>query len=176
MIETIELKEGVTATIEDKTLKINGLKGQTKREFSYPGLKILLKNNAVIVETEKDQKKMKKMIKTWAAHIKNMIRGAEQGFTYKLKIASSHFPMSVNVKDGQVIIKNFVGEKKDRKARIVEGAEARVEGGHIIVESPDREKAGQTAANIEKATRIRGKDRRVFMDGIYITQKPGRQL
>jgi len=41
----------------------------------------------------------------------------------------------------------------------------------VKVSSIDKEKAGQTAANIELATRIKGYDPRVFQDGIYIVKK-----
>ena len=41
----------------------------------------------------------------------------------------------------------------------------------VFVSGVDREKVGQTAAIIEKACRIRGRDRRIFQDGIYIVSK-----
>ena len=43
----------------------------------------------------------------------------------------------------------------------------------VIVSGADREKVGQTAANIERACKIRKRDRRVFQDGIYIVSKDG---
>mgnify|MGYP000225838052 CR=1 FL=1 len=35
----------------------------------------------------------------------------------------------------------------------------------------NKEKVGQTAANIEKATRVKGYDTRVFQDGIYLVSR-----
>jgi len=43
-----------------------------------------------------------------------------------------------------------------------------------VLNGPNLEDAGQTAANIERATKIKGFDPRVFQDGIYIIEKPGR--
>ena len=41
----------------------------------------------------------------------------------------------------------------------------------VVVKGADREKVGQTAANIERACRIKKRDRRVFQDGVYIVSK-----
>ena len=35
----------------------------------------------------------------------------------------------------------------------------------------DKEEVGQTALNIEQATRIKGKDPRVFQDGCYLFER-----
>ena len=141
---------------------------EVERKLEY-GVK--KEGNKLIIEIEKGSKKDKKLIKTTAAHIRNMISGLEKRFVYKLQICSVHFPMNVSVSGNEVIIKNFLGERKERKAKILPGVEVKVEGDTVIVESCDKEKAGQTAANIEQATKIKKRDRRIFQDGIFIIEK-----
>ena len=41
----------------------------------------------------------------------------------------------------------------------------------VVVSGADREKVGQTAANIERACKVKKRDPRVFQDGIYIISK-----
>lgn len=52
----------------------------------------------------------------------------------------------------------------------------KIEKDVIKIESFNKEAAGQTAANIEKTTMVRAKDRRVFQDGIFITEKYGKEI
>ena len=80
--------------------------------------------------------------------------------------------MSVKIENNFLIILNFLGEKIPRKAIILPDVKVSVNGDIIIVESSNLENAGQTAANIEIATKIRNRDRRIFQDGIYIIEKP----
>ena len=102
-----------------------------------------------------------------------MIKGSSQNHVYTMKICSGHFPMNVTVDSSNVMIKNFLGEKVPRKARILDGVKVQVQGDIILVNGLDKEKVGQTAATIEQTTRITNKDRRIFQDGCYIISKPG---
>jgi large subunit ribosomal protein L6 len=70
-----------------------------------------------------------------------------------------------------VIISNFVGSRAPRIAKIVGNTDVRVEGDRIIIEGPSKEDVSQTAANIRQATKIKDKDQRVFMDGIYLLEE-----
>ena len=124
-----------------------------------------------MIFTDLPRKREKALVGTWEAHVKNMLKGVTQGFTYRMKLVYAHFPVKVSVKGDQVIIDNFVGEKSPRKARIVEGTKVSVKGDQIIIEGVDKEKVGQTMANIEQATRIKGYDPRVFQDGIYLISR-----
>ena len=105
-----------------------------------------------------------------------MLKGVNEKFEYKLKIAYSHFPMTVDIQGNEATIKNFIGEKIPRKSKILEGTEVSIDNGIITVTSQNKELAGQTAANFEKATKIRMKDRRVFQDGIFILSKAGKEI
>jgi len=70
-----------------------------------------------------------------------------------------------------VVISNFLGEKIPRKANILKDVKVQLDNDILIVEGLDKEKTAQTAANIERATRITNRDRRVFQDGCYIISK-----
>ena len=176
ILQEIEIPEDVEASIEDNILIIKGTEGENKRKFDTNKLIFEKKNNKIIIGNKKATKREKKAINTSVAHIKNMIQGVQKKFEYILKIVSSHFPISVELKENEAIIKNFLGEKIPRKSKILEGANVKIEGDIIIVTSYDKEIAGQTAANFEKTTKIRMKDRRIFQDGIFITNKAGREM
>ncbi|MEM4727737.1 MAG: 50S ribosomal protein L6, partial [Candidatus Bathyarchaeia archaeon] len=47
----------------------------------------------------------------------------------------------------------------------------RVKGDDIILEGINIEDVGQTAANIQQATKTKRKDPRKFIDGIYVYEK-----
>jgi large subunit ribosomal protein L6 len=101
-----------------------------------------------------------------------MLKGVTDGFIYKMKIVYSHFPISVEVKGKEVLIKNFTGERSPRKAHIIGYTSVRMEGKDtVLIEGIDIEEVAQTAANIQQSTKIRKKDIRVFMDGIYVSEK-----
>lgn len=173
----VEIPEGITAEIgELNTLKIKGEKGELTKQFYQPKLKMKLKDNKITFEYEKGNNSNQKIVNTYVSLIKNMIKGVTEGITYKLKICSGHFPMNVSHKGNEFSITNFLGEKNPRKIKIKEGVEIKVNGAEIEVTSIDKELAGQTAADIESLTKVKGRDIRIFQDGIYMTEKDGKPI
>lgn len=171
----IEMPEGVQVKLEGNKLTLTGEQGEVSKEFNNLLIEIKVEGNKVMLNALKFSKKQKMILNTFKAHINNMIKGVKEGFEYKLKICSSHFPMTVAVEGENIVIKNFLGEKVPRKASIAAEAKVKVQGDMITVTSPNKEAAGQTAANIEQSTRITNRDRRIFQDGIWITDKAGKE-
>ena len=172
--DKIEILENVEVKIDKGIISAKGPKGEVTKKLIYPKINISVQDKNVIVESKKATKREKKMIGTFKAHIKNVIKGAAEGFNYKLKICSSHFPMTANIENNQFIVKNFLGESVARIINIKTGVDVKIEGTEINVESADKELAGQTAASIEKLCRIKGRDKRIFQDGIWMTEKAGK--
>ena len=169
--EEIDIPEGVEVIIENNVVSVKGPNGEDSRKFTYPNVSIKKDENVVVLETAFPKKKDKAMIGTTRAHINNMITGVTDGFTYHMKIVFAHFPMTVKVQDNTVIIDNFLGERHPRSAKIVGSAEVSVKGDEVTITGINKEHVGQNMANLEQATKIKGRDPRVFQDGIYLTSK-----
>ena len=167
----ISLPEGVAGTLEGTVLTIKGSNGEVTKDFLSPLVITKLHNKEIEVSVKSSKRKFTRMFYTTIAHINNMIKGVTEGFTYEIKICSGHFPMTVKKEGNEVIITNFLGEKIPRRSKIIEGVNLEIKGDTITVQSEYIEKAGQTAANLEHATFIKKRDRRVFQDGCYIISK-----
>lgn len=173
MKESIEIPGGVNAEISSSVVKIGGKFGKVERKFDANKIKIEKNQNKITLETPGEKKSDKTILYTFKSHVKNMIHGSKDKITYEMKIIYSHFPVTCEVKGDTLIIKNFLGEKSNRSTKILSGVKVTIKGRDIELEGADIEKVSQTAANIEQATKIIRKDRRVFQDGIYITKKDG---
>lgn len=177
MVETIErikLPEDVKANIDGYNIKISGPKGEVVKRLASRVVSFKVDDKDIVLTSASAKKKSRRQANSFRAHIRNSIRGVMHGFEYKLKICSGHFPMKVTVEKDCVKISNFLGEKIPRISKIIQGVNVKLDGDFIVVNGNSIEDAGQTAANIEKATKIRKRDRRVFQDGIYIIKKPER--
>jgi large subunit ribosomal protein L6 len=172
----VELPEGASATYEHGTLTVTGQKGSVARALQSKDTAITIDGSAITLTTTRPTKRHKREIHTFRAHINNMIEGAVNGHTYTLKIASSHFPITVQNQNGMIIVKNFVGEKKPRSARIPQGVNVAIDGDTITITSSDLEKAGNFAGALEKLCVRPNFDNRIFQDGLYITEKNGRTV
>lgn len=160
-----------SAEILGNLLVVKGKKGIVEKKFKEKIIKIAKEGNQIVIKADNEKRKCKRIMCTAAAHIKNMINGVTNGYEYKLKICSSHFPMNVSISGNELIVKNFLGEKNPRICKIKDGVDIKLEKDIITLSGVDKEKVGQAAADIEQKISIRDKDRRIFMDGIYIISK-----
>ncbi len=176
IVREIALEKGVSASLSGSLLTVKGPKGEISREFRSRSIALKITGEKIILQVIKGTKREKTMIGTFEAHIANMVKGAQEPHVYLLKICSGHFPMSVSASGKEFVVKNFLGEAVPRKAEIIAGVEVKVNGSEIQVTSPDKELAGLMASRIENLCRITNRDRRIFQDGCYITQKAGKPL
>ncbi len=156
---------------EDSSLALLGEKGRIDRVFVHPHVKLDIVSDTVTVKTDSKRNKDRAVVGTWISHIGNMSKGVKDGFVYKLKVVYTHFPMTVSVSGTKVNIKNFLGGKGVMSADIVGDTKVEVKKEDVVVSGISKDDVGQTAANIERACKVKGKDRRVFQDGIYIVEK-----
>lgn len=175
--EEIEIPEGINAVVENNEIIMKKNSNELRKKLNVL-IDVKIEGSKVILEAKKASKREKKIFGSIRAHLNNMIKGLSEKFKYKLQAVSVHFPMNLSVdkEKNELVVKNFLGEKTDRKIKLIPNVDVKVNRDIIEIESEDIEKAGQCAANIEKGARVKNKDRRVYQDGIYIIEKPGRHF
>jgi large subunit ribosomal protein L6 len=168
----IEIPEGISVRLSEGVLYVKGDRGECSKDFNKIKVKIEVKEGKITLSPMGKKKSDYAILNTAASHIRNLFKGVKEGYVYKLKIVYSHFPISVKVKDGYILIENFYGEKAPRKAKVMgKLTKVSVSGDDVIVEGPCLEEVSQTAANIEQATRVKEKDQRIFLDGVYVYER-----
>jgi len=172
--EKITIPDNVEITLENNNLTVKGENGFLSRIFSHTRINLKINGNVIEVKCKSPKRKEKALIGTFVAHINNMIKGVTEEFEYKMKTVFSHFPIKTSVEGNEFVIQNFLGERSPRKAKILEGVTVETKGDDTTVKGIDKEKVGQTVANIERATKVKKRDIRVFQDGVYRISRGGK--
>lgn len=167
----VQVPDDVELALEGKRITVKGAKGTLTRDFSQTPILMELSGKALRVWAEWPRKKEAALVGTIYSHVLNMIAGVKNGFTYKVKIVFSHFPISVKVQGKQILIENFTGERNPRRAKIMGDAKIKIQPEDVIIEGTCLEDVSQTAANIEQCTRVKRKDPRIFLDGLYVYER-----
>ncbi len=170
---TVEIPDQVTVQVDGRKVNVKGPLGVLQEDLSHLPVELTLKEKEIQVSTRWPRKREIGMLGTAAARIRNMMKGVTKGYRYSLRTVYAHFPVTVKVDEKSRVVKieNFTGEKTPRFAQILQGVKATVKGEEVIVQGTDLKAVSQTAANIQNATRIKKKDLRVFLDGIYVFEK-----
>ena len=169
--KTIKVPDNVDVSLDGKKVNVKGSKGSLTRDFSFATITIEGEGKNIRIWAKWPRKKEAALVGTITSHIQNMITGVTKGYQYKLKIVFSHFPISVKLQGRTIQIENFTGERRARSIELIGDVKVKIEPDDIIIDGIDLEDVSQTAANIEQATRVRNKDPRVFLDGIYVYER-----
>jgi len=170
--ELVPIPEGVKVEVVDPvTIKVKGPLGELVKSFRNAGVRISMAEGGLLVRVYGRGKRVDAMMGTFKAIFRNMVTGVTKGFTYKLKVVQTHFPMNLKVQGDRLLIENFIGERYPRVVELVPGVKVTVKGEDVIVTGIDKEAVGLVAGRIEQATKIKKKDLRKFLDGIYVYQK-----
>jgi large subunit ribosomal protein L6 len=168
----VEAPASVTIKKEGNLIEVKGPLGTVKKDFTKLPATVTVQGNMITIKPYGTRKRDLAITNTARSIIGGMIKGVEKGYTYKLKIIFAHFPISVKVKGKEVHVENFFGERSARISRIIgESTKVSIAGEDVVIQGPSLEDVSQTAANIELSTRTKGKDQRVFLDGLYIYSK-----
>ena len=170
----VEVPKDITLTLDGLKLTIKGKKGKITKDFSHmKKVDVLYKDNTVKISSYFPRKSTEAKLGTLRSVLINAIEGVTQGYTYKMKIAYSHFPITVDTDGDRILIKNFIGERSPRITFKAGSRPINVKATKedVVISGIDKEDVGQTCANIQKTCRIRDKDKRIFQDGIYVYEK-----
>ncbi|HUU48303.1 MAG TPA: 50S ribosomal protein L6 [Nitrosopumilaceae archaeon] len=169
--EVLEIPDGIKITVKKHMMQFNGPLGKTFKSFRKIPVNVEVSEGKITLKAQGKRKRDYSILHTARSLIKNIFEGLTEGYTIKMKIVYAHFPVTVKVKDKIISIENFQGERAARIAHIVGNTKVNPKGEDVILTGEVWTDITQTAANIALKTKVKNKDHRVFLDGIYIYEK-----
>ncbi len=167
----------MTVEIKSRLVKVTGPRGTLEREFKHVPIEMDRVNKKTLkVTVWFGARKHLACIRTVISHINNMIKGVTSGYQFKMRSASNHFPVNMSISDNSTVveIRNFLGEKRVRKLKMLPGVTAEnsaEQKDEIILRGNSLENVAQSAAAIQQSVTVKDKDIRMFLDGIYVTER-----
>ncbi|KAJ8519362.1 hypothetical protein ONZ45_g3658 [Pleurotus djamor] len=177
--EELEIPSDVTVTVKSRIITVTGPRGTLTKNVRHVNMDIKLikgKTNKVSLAVWQGGRKHVACLRTIKSLITNMITGVTKGFLYKMRAVYAHFPINCIIQDSgkAVEIRNFLGEKAVRHVNMLDGvviSESKNQKDELILEGNDIDNVSQSAASIQGICRVRNKDIRKFLDGIYVSDK-----
>ena len=163
----IQIPDGVTVSLKGSMLHVKGPLGRVYKNFKKIPVGIEITDKKILLKQTGERKKHYAILNTSKSIIRTLCSGVVDGFTIKMKVVYSHFPITVKVEGKKILIENFQGERAPRVSMINGDTKVDVKGDDVIISGPVLTDVSQTAANVELKSKVKNKDHRVFLDGIY---------
>lgn len=141
----IPLPKGVEVRQDGGAVVVKGPKGSMSTPI-IAGIKVSVENNVVKFERPNEEGKTKAFHGLMRALVANNVKGVSEGFKRELDIVGVGY--RAEVKGSEVVFQ--LGYSHPVRYAIPQGIEIAVEAktGHITISGIDRQKVGQTAAEI----------------------------
>ena len=168
---SVEIPENVKVSFKSSMLTVEGPLGKTYKNFRKIPVDIEINDNMVLLKAQGTRNSSYAIMNTARSIIRNLLEGVVDGYTIKMKVVFSHFPINVKIDGKRVLIENFQGERAPRVTKIWGETKVVPKGDDVIITGHVLTDVSQTAAEIEDGSRVKNKDHRVFLDGIYKFEK-----
>ncbi|KAK4099751.1 ribosomal protein L6 [Parathielavia hyrcaniae] len=179
--ETLEVPENVNVSIKSRLVTVEGPRGKLQKDLSHIAVSFTSpKKNVISIAIHHGVRKNVAALRTVRTILNNLIIGVTKGFKYKMRYVYAHFPINVNVDKNaesgnfEVEIRNFIGEKIVRRIVMQSGVDVEIsksQKDELILSGNSLEAVSQSAADIQQICRVRNKDIRKFLDGLYVSEK-----
>ncbi len=168
--QPVIIPAGVTVASDAGVITVTGPKGTLKKTMR-PDVNIAIEEGVVTL-TPGTTVAAKALWGTYAAHIRNMIKGVTQGFIKILDIEGVGYRAEVK----GAMLNLSVGFSHPVHLPIPEGITALVEKSAITLSGADKDVLGQFAANVRKVRKPEPyKGKGIRYRGEYIIRKQGKK-
>lgn len=175
----LAIPEDVTVQIKSRIITVTGPRGTLTKNLRHIDVTFTkVSSKQIKITVHNGDRKHVAALNTVKSLISNLITGVTKGYKYKLRYVYAHFPINVNVNEvnGEkyIEIRNFLGDKKVRQVKVREGVTVEFSTNvkdEIVLSGNSVEDVSQNAADIQQICRVRNKDIRKFLDGIYVSEK-----
>ncbi|CAD6593888.1 MAG: hypothetical protein ASARMPRED_008171 [Alectoria sarmentosa] len=182
---------GIKVHIKSRIVSVEGPRGKLVKDMSH--LSVCFSHpsrNTITIELHHGARKNVATLRTVKTLINNLIIGVTKGFKYKMRYVYAHFPINVNIEKNSetglydVEIRyfmpmifyeeNFIGEKIIRRVTMLPGVDVEAsknQKDELQLTGNSLENVSQSAADIQQICRVKNKDIRKFLDGLYVSER-----
>lgn len=139
----IEKPSGVTITIDDAFITVNGPKGELK-QFTIPGISVKDEGDTIVVSRANDEAQLRAKHGLMRSLVQNMVTGVSKGFEKNLEVNGVGFRVNLAGSD----LKMHLGFSHEVAYKIPAGITAEVQQNNIKISGISKQQVGQVAAEI----------------------------
>lgn len=170
--QIVEIPNGTTVTLADGILTVKGPKGELKKEFKTKVVSVDIKEKEITFAPIQESNFATALWGTYASHVKNMIKGVNDGYEKKLIVEGVGFKWEVAGKT----VKMNLGFSHQVMVDVPEGLTVVADKNTMTVSGIDKELVGLFSAKIrdwKKPEPYKGKG--IRYDGETIRRKQGKK-